>query len=93
MINILLCEAERHFFLPDSFVSCKNASNEPNFIKIGDGDCVQDNYYKISTKIRMPCVRLYFSLLSTLPLTNFIKKKFKSNFKVMNLKSYLSPYA
>jgi len=24
--------------------SCKNASNKPNFIKIGDGGCVLDNY-------------------------------------------------
>jgi len=26
------------FLLPDSFVSCKNASNEPNFIDFGGGD-------------------------------------------------------
>jgi len=30
--------------MPDSFVSCKNASNEPNFIKIGGEECILDNY-------------------------------------------------
>jgi len=44
MINILLRGAERYFFLPDSFISCKNASNKPNFIKIESGRCVLDNY-------------------------------------------------
>jgi len=34
MINISLRRAERHFFLPDSFVSCKNASIEYIFITI-----------------------------------------------------------
>jgi len=37
-INISVRGAERHFLLPDSFVSCKNASNEPNFIDFGGGD-------------------------------------------------------
>ncbi|XP_011156550.3 exodeoxyribonuclease isoform X2 [Solenopsis invicta] len=34
MIDISVRVTERHFFLPDSLVSCKNPSNEPNFIKI-----------------------------------------------------------
>jgi len=46
MINISLCEAKRHFFLPDFFVLCKNASNDPNFIKIGDEECILDNYHE-----------------------------------------------
>jgi len=33
-INISLRGAKRRFFLPDSFVLCKNASNKPNFIDI-----------------------------------------------------------
>jgi len=53
-INISLREAERHFFLRDSFVSCKNASNELNFIKIGDEGYVLDNYhilYRVRTNV------------------------------------------
>jgi len=46
MINISLHRAERHFFLSDFFVSCKNASNKPNFIKIEDGEGALDNYRK-----------------------------------------------
>jgi len=30
--------------LPDSFVSCKNASNEPNFIDFGGNDAQLKNY-------------------------------------------------
>ena len=34
VINVSLRETERHFFLPNSFVLCKN-TNEHNFVKIG----------------------------------------------------------
>jgi len=37
-------EADRHVSLPDSFVSCKNASNKPNFIKIRDEAGILNNY-------------------------------------------------
>jgi len=30
--------------MPDSFVSCKNALNEPNFIDFGDGYAQLNNY-------------------------------------------------
>jgi len=36
-INISLRETERRLFLPDSFILCKDTSNELNFVKIECG--------------------------------------------------------
>jgi len=44
--NISVCGSERHFFLLDSFISCKNTSNEPNFIKINEEVRFLHNYQK-----------------------------------------------
>jgi len=43
MINISLRGAERYFFLPDSFILCKNVSNK-HFINIYAGVAKLNNY-------------------------------------------------
>jgi len=48
--NISVRGAERRFLLPDSFVSCKNASNKLNFIDFGGGDAQLKNYHLIDQK-------------------------------------------
>ena len=44
--NNSLREADRGFFLPDSFSLSENASNECSFIKIGDEADYLHNYLK-----------------------------------------------
>jgi len=49
MISISVHGACKHFF-SDSFISCKNALNEPNFINIGDKNAKLNNYLFIITE-------------------------------------------
>lgn len=45
-INISLCKIERHFFWSDSFVSRKNAPNEPDFNNAGAEVAKLNDYHQ-----------------------------------------------
>jgi len=53
-------------FLPHSFISCKNASNEPNFIKIDEKDRILEYYGRVTLPFPVlnvndcPCIMCTF---------------------------------
>jgi len=60
--NISVCGAERCFFLPDSFVSCKNASNKSNFIDFENEDSKLKNYHLFKTLFSTSNFNVYLAL-------------------------------